>query len=80
MIEIENMEPFPAGENPFRHDLYHMGTRLGTNCIVMHSNHPTEKAKYLIVVNIETGERARIGFEPRTPNAGDIIDMLMRNQ
>lgn len=50
----------PAGENPFRYDAYHMGTRLGTNVIVMHPNHPSEEMKYMIIVNVVTGERLKV--------------------
>lgn len=60
MINIEHLDPIPANDNPFKHDLYNMGTSLGTNCIVMHSNFSRDECPYLIVINKETGERVRL--------------------
>jgi len=48
--------------NPFRQDVYNMGSRIGTNVTVMHDTHPKNKCKYLIIVNTETGERIRVTF------------------
>lgn len=48
--------------NPFSQDVYHMGTRLGTNVIIMHSNFDHDPARYLIVVDCKTGERIKIEF------------------
>lgn len=59
-MKIEQLTSFPPKDNPFHHDLYHMGQRMGTNVVVMFENHPTAKMDYLIVVNTETGERARV--------------------
>lgn len=56
----EVRESFPANANPFHNDFYHMGTKLGTNVIIMHENHPSEVMKYLIIVNIVTGERMKV--------------------
>lgn len=57
------LTPFPADCNPFCHDAFHMGTRLGKDLMVMHANHDTEDCKYLIFVNTKTGERFRMEFE-----------------
>jgi hypothetical protein len=54
-----NIEQFEPG-NPYRQDLYHMGSMVGSNIEVMYPCHSTERCKYLIIVNKETGERIRI--------------------
>jgi len=59
----EEMPSFPPNSNPFNHDLFHMGTKLGNNCMIMHSNHTTEKCDYLIIVNTVTGERLRVALD-----------------
>lgn len=57
------LSPFPADSNPFCHDSFHMGTRMGKDLIVMHANHTEEDCKYLIFCNTKTGERFRLEFE-----------------
>lgn len=61
-MDISNIKPFPAGQNPFCHDSYHMGIPIGKNVMVMMPNHSTENCPYLIIVNVETGERIQINF------------------
>jgi hypothetical protein len=61
-ISVYAMTPFPAKANPFHHDKARMGIRLGTNVIVMFSNHPTERMQDLVVYNQSTGARALIQF------------------
>ena len=56
-MNVKALGSFPPDSNPFNHDLYHMGTEIGKNVIVMYANHPGEQCDYLIVVNRETGER-----------------------
>jgi hypothetical protein len=65
MIITEKLDRFPAG-NPFDHDLYHMGTSVGNNILVMMSVHSTQRAKYLIICNKETGERLMVRFDKST--------------
>jgi hypothetical protein len=48
--------------NPFHQDIYNMGTRLGTNVVVMYDTHNDTKMDYLIIVDTKTGERKRITF------------------
>ena len=57
---VEEMEPIPAGENPFHHDLYNMGQSMGTNLMVMFGNHSKDPCGYLILINTETGRRIKI--------------------
>jgi len=61
-MEITTMAPIPPKSNPFNHDQYHMGTKMGTNCIVMYENHDTAECNYLIIINTETGERIRVAL------------------
>lgn len=61
-FKVEALEKFPENANPYVHDSFHMGTRIGANCVVMMANHSNEKTEYLIIVNTETGERLRVNF------------------
>ena len=61
-IKPQRMDSIPAGENPFCHDHYNMGARLGHNVYVMFENFAKDRCPYLIVVNTETGERVRLMF------------------
>lgn len=66
-MKIVDMEPMditnhPTPLNPFLQDAYHMGERLGNNAAVMFSNHPFRYCPYLIVIDLETGERKKIEF------------------
>jgi len=61
-MQVTAIEPIPANANPFNHDLYNMGTSLGSNVMVMHENHNDAPADYLIIVHIPTGHRVRIEF------------------
>lgn len=60
MLEVQQMESFPPGENPYWHDAYRMGMRLGTNVEVMFEKFEHEVQPYLVIVNKVTGERIRI--------------------
>lgn len=59
-FELMKLESFPAGENPFLHDIFNMGTSIAKNVMIMHRTHDTEKADYFIIVNTETGERLKV--------------------
>ena len=69
-LEIQPMESFNIADdpirddegniNPFFHDAYHMGMQFSKHLMLMYPNHPSENASYLIIVNMRTGERARI--------------------
>ena len=65
-ITAKVLEPIPAGDNPFRHDLSNMGSTIGTNITVMFHNHQDQRGEYLIVVNTETGERVRLVFAEKS--------------
>lgn len=62
MIEFRKMESIPAGANPFAHDFVRMGIKLGSNVFVMLSNFEEHHCDHLVLVNVTTGERVRIGF------------------
>lgn len=57
---INEKENIPAGDNPFKHDTFNMGTILGSNLVVMYKNFPSEKCDYLVIVNTNTGERITV--------------------
>jgi hypothetical protein len=63
-MEIEQMGSIPPKANPFSYDLYHMGTRMGSNLLIMHANHDSEICNYLILCNTDTGERWRVAITP----------------
>lgn len=67
-VQAWKMKPIPAGDNPFHHDLYNMGTTIVRGWIAMHpgydSDTPEEGAQYpieyIILVNTRTGNRVKI--------------------
>jgi hypothetical protein len=62
-FEVCAMSPLaltPEDNNPFNHDFFNMGTRMGSNLMIMHSHHDTDVCESIILVNLETGERVRI--------------------
>ena len=74
MINISYLDPFPHG-NPFLSDHYHMGTRLGTNIVVMYPNHSDKECPYVIVCNNETGERIKLEFK-EDQSAAHLADLF----
>lgn len=63
MIKFEQMDNILPG-NPFLSDLFHVGTGIGKNVMIMHRClSGKEREKYIIVVNTETGERVLIRFD-----------------
>lgn len=65
-LTIENMSPFPAGCNPYRHDAYHMGTLVG-EINIMYSSSLGNKYMILIFPN---GRRVKIGYSPELMDNG----------
>lgn len=64
MIVTEGKKYIPHAEaNIFEQDAYHMGTRMGKNVMILHPNHDSEICKYLIIVDITTGESKKVSFE-----------------
>lgn len=61
-MEVKELPAFPEGGNPFIHDTYNMGSRVGNNCMVMYDKHPSERAGYVIIVNIATGKRIKVSL------------------
>ena len=61
-IKVEPMAKmdFTISNNPFHHDLYHMGTYLSDSVMLMHTSGPM---KYVIFVNLKTGERFKVMFD-----------------
>ena len=62
LIIVDDMENFPPG-NPIHHDGFNMGTRMGSNLMLMYGNGSKEECKYLILVNPQNGKRLRIRFD-----------------
>jgi hypothetical protein len=67
-VTVEEMTPIPAGSNPYRYDLYSLGTPLVRDWIVMHdgyndARHAPLTGMYL--VNQQSGQRIRLRFTPQ---------------
>lgn len=60
--KMSEMESFPPNSNPFIHDSYNMGTKMGKDLMVMHGNHSDEECRYLLLVNTKTGKRMKVEF------------------
>lgn len=61
-MRTEILKSFPPNVNPFTQDIENMGQYLGTNCAVMYGNFEDKECRYLIVIDIVTGERIKIIF------------------
>jgi len=68
-MKPQELDPIPPGDNPFDHDLTSMGTSIGSNIIIMHSNFSHEHCSSLVIVDRTTGRRYRL--EPETV---DVVD------
>jgi len=56
-ITVTQMEGFPPNVNPYHYDLSNMGQAVGKGLHMMFGNHENEVCKYLILIDIPTGER-----------------------
>jgi hypothetical protein len=62
-FEMKEIDPIPANENPFRHDLFHMGGEGPSDVMMMFAKFgpPMDVPnKYVTVVHIPTGRRVKI--------------------
>lgn len=68
---IEEMEPFPANNNPFHYDSYSMGTPLVNRWVAMHGGYDSEESprplQHLYLVNTATGRRVRVHLNDNLP-------------
>lgn len=60
---FEPRSEFPPNSNPFHHDYYHMGVKIGENIYVMFAKHSDEVHDYVILVNTQTGKRVKVALE-----------------
>lgn len=75
-MKVEKIESFPAGANPFNHDLMRMGHTIGKDLMLMMSNHSGEECKSLVLVNTKTGERWKL-TEFSEASTGDVKELEM---
>jgi hypothetical protein len=61
-MKLTKIESIPKG-NPFLHILWHMGTPIGKDLMIMHMNHTEYSCKDIILVNPETGERYKLDIK-----------------
>ena len=60
MIKITKAEPFPANTNPPSER--RMRDRIGNNITLMYDTERDQRARSIIICNMETGERISIDF------------------
>lgn len=61
-FHIRETANFPPKANPFCHDSYHVGESIGSNVVMMQSNHSKDKCEYIILIHIPTGKRICINM------------------
>jgi hypothetical protein len=62
-VELEELEAFPPNENPYHHDLSNMGELRGKDLMLMYQNHSNEECHFLILVDMETGQRVKVSID-----------------
>ncbi len=78
-INTAELSAFPANENPYHHDAYHMGQDMGTNVTIMYPNHAHQECKYLIIINKKTGERMKVLFDDTPASEGSHIAAMINH-
>lgn len=62
-----HLPAIPVGDNPMRHDHWHMGTHLVRGWVAMHEGFDNPKGplplRYVILVNIRSGQRIRVNLD-----------------
>jgi hypothetical protein len=59
-MTIEELEPFPIGENPADSDLENMFQHLGNNVVVFMKNFENDPMKWLVLLDQTTGRLRRV--------------------
>jgi hypothetical protein len=62
-MTIEEIEPFPIGENPAVSDFSNMFQHLGNNVVAFMKNFDNEPMKWLVLLDQTTGRRIKISFD-----------------
>jgi len=60
---VSNLLSIEAGSDPMREDIFNMGMKLAKDVTLMFPNHPSEEARYLIIIDEKTGKRLKVTFE-----------------
>ena len=58
MFQVQAMQPIPANANPFQHDAFNMGAKVGDDWMAMYGGH--DNNEYIILVHLPTGQRLRV--------------------
>jgi hypothetical protein len=61
-ITVQRWKDYEVGVRLMQQEIFHMGQPLGTNAYMLFPTHNTERAKYFILVNTETGESVKVEF------------------
>ena len=62
-IDVQSGIQYEAGVNLMQQDAYHMGSRMGSNVMVLFDTFPSDNMDYLIVVNTRTGQSVKLTFQ-----------------
>ena len=81
IVKTRDMDPIPPNSNPFEHDAYNMGTKIGKDLMMMHCNHPHNEMSYFILVDTVSGERVRVDIygqkvQYKEPSRTDFADIM----
>ena len=60
LTPMESLEVKSSPINPFHYDFAAMGIRLSEELYIMHYNHPDKPLRSAYLVNVKTGERAKL--------------------
>jgi hypothetical protein len=61
-VKVTELESWEPNCRPMHEDAYHMGVDIHTNCMVLTEKFAKDRGDYIIVVDIETGQRIKIDF------------------
>jgi hypothetical protein len=62
-VKFYQHQQFDPSENLLVQDCFHMMTTIAENVVILHHTHPSETARYFIIVNPQTGESMKVVFE-----------------
>ena len=61
-VTVQRWKDYEVGVSLMQQDLFHMGQEMAKNVFMLFHAHSTEKARYIILVNTETGESVKVSF------------------
>jgi hypothetical protein len=61
-VTVQRWKDYEVGVSLMQQDMFNMGQEMGNNVFMLFHAHSTEKARYIILVNTETGESVKVSF------------------